>query len=99
MKLKFSFPSAYTITIIIIIITAALTWFMPAGSYNYRIDGTQTIIQADKAADYTGDKKLLPIPHTYQVMPSQPQGVYAGLLHETFSKFSQSYTNSVYCII
>ena len=25
--------------------------------------------------------------------------VYTGLLHETFSKFSQSYTNSVYCII
>ncbi|MCP4177166.1 MAG: YfcC family protein [bacterium] len=77
MKLKFSFPTAYTITIIIIIITAALTWFMPAGSYNYRIDGTQTIIQADKAADYTGDKKLLPVPHTYQVMPSHPQGVFA----------------------
>jgi L-Ala-D/L-Glu epimerase len=26
-------------------------------------------------------------------------GIYPGLLHETFSKFSQSYTNSVYCII
>jgi uncharacterized ion transporter superfamily protein YfcC len=34
-KKKFTFPTAFTILFILIVLTAAATWFVPAGSYDY----------------------------------------------------------------
>ena len=36
---KFKVPTAYTILLIIVIITAALTWLIPAGQYDHLADG------------------------------------------------------------
>lgn len=55
---KFKMPSAFTILFIIILITAALTWAIPAGMYEY-----------DSASD-------TPIPGTYQLAESNPQGLW-----------------------
>ena len=74
---KFSFPTAYTVTIFIIVITAILTWIMPAGRYNYRVEGTDQIIQAKNVENYKGDKRILPIPGTYKELKSHPQGLYS----------------------
>jgi uncharacterized ion transporter superfamily protein YfcC len=37
---RFSFPSAYTILFILIMVVAALTWVIPAGQYEYDADGS-----------------------------------------------------------
>lgn len=36
---KFSFPTAYTILFLLVILTALATWIIPAGSYDYTEDG------------------------------------------------------------
>jgi uncharacterized ion transporter superfamily protein YfcC len=36
---KFTFPSAFTILFILLILIAAATWIIPAGSYDYNADG------------------------------------------------------------
>lgn len=59
MKKKFKMPTAYTILALIIIAVAILTWVVPAGQYNY----------VDPNAE-----KLQPIPGTYHIVPSNPQG-------------------------
>ena len=38
-KRKFSFPTAFTILFILLILIAAATWLIPAGSYDYNEDG------------------------------------------------------------
>ena len=38
-KRKFSFPTAFTILFILLILIAAATWIIPAGSYDYDEDG------------------------------------------------------------
>jgi len=38
-KKKFTFPTAFTILFILLILIAAATWFVPAGSYDYDADG------------------------------------------------------------
>jgi uncharacterized ion transporter superfamily protein YfcC len=38
-KRKFSFPTAFTILFILIILIALATWIIPAGSYDYTADG------------------------------------------------------------
>jgi uncharacterized ion transporter superfamily protein YfcC len=38
-KKKFTFPSAFTILFILLILIAAATWIVPAGSYDYNEDG------------------------------------------------------------
>ena len=38
-KKRFSFPSAFTILFFLIVLIAAATWFVPAGSYDYDEDG------------------------------------------------------------
>jgi len=58
---KFKMPTAYTILISIIIAVAVLTWIIPAGQYNY-VDPTAS--------------KLQPIPGTYKVVDSNPQGAW-----------------------
>jgi uncharacterized ion transporter superfamily protein YfcC len=55
-------PTAYTILIIIIIIVALLTWFVPAGQYKY--------------VDPNAAKKQ-PIPGTYHRVVQNPQGFKA----------------------
>jgi uncharacterized ion transporter superfamily protein YfcC len=77
MKKKFSFPTAYTIAILAIVFVAVLTWIMPTGSYNYRVDGTDKVIPAAQVHSYHGDKKLLPVPDTYTEMPGNPQGFFS----------------------
>ena len=37
---KFEFPTAYTILFLLIILIAAATWFIPAGSYDYDEEGS-----------------------------------------------------------
>jgi uncharacterized ion transporter superfamily protein YfcC len=38
-KRKFSFPTAYTILFLLVILTALATWIIPAGSYDYTEEG------------------------------------------------------------
>ncbi len=38
-KKKFSFPSAFTILFILLVLIALATWIIPAGSYDYDADG------------------------------------------------------------
>jgi uncharacterized ion transporter superfamily protein YfcC len=38
-KKKFTFPSAFTILFILLVVIAAATWFVPAGSYDYDEEG------------------------------------------------------------
>jgi uncharacterized ion transporter superfamily protein YfcC len=38
-KKKFTFPSAFTILFLLLIVIAAATWIVPAGSYDYDADG------------------------------------------------------------
>jgi len=73
---KISFPTAYTIAILAIALVAILTWIMPTGSYNYRVEGSNTIIPAARVSSYHGDGKILPVPGTYTEMPGNPQGVF-----------------------
>jgi uncharacterized ion transporter superfamily protein YfcC len=56
---RFKMPTAYTILISIIIIVAILTWFVPAGQYEY--------------VDPEASKKE-PIPGTYHQVEQTPQG-------------------------
>jgi putative sporulation protein YtaF len=39
-KRKFTFPSAFTILFLLLIVIAAATWFVPAGSYDYDENGS-----------------------------------------------------------
>lgn len=57
---KVKMPSAYTILIGIIILVAILTWFVPAGQYEY-VDPEAT--------------KKEPIPGTYHAVTPNPQGL------------------------
>jgi uncharacterized ion transporter superfamily protein YfcC len=38
-KKKFSFPTAFTILFILLVLIALATWIIPAGSYDYNADG------------------------------------------------------------
>lgn len=75
MKRKFSMPTVYTILFIIIALVAALTWIMPAGKYDYLVNGTDQVIPAAEVLNYSGGERLLPIPGTYQELESSPQGI------------------------
>jgi uncharacterized ion transporter superfamily protein YfcC len=72
---KFSVPSAYTIAVIIIFIAAILTWILPSGSYNYKVEKSGKIIQAANVTNYTGSENIIPIPGTYVKLPPRHQGV------------------------
>lgn len=61
---KFKMPSAFTILFIIIFLVAILTWFVPAGSYQY-VDETASTLE--------------PIPGTYERIASNPQGLWEAL--------------------
>jgi uncharacterized ion transporter superfamily protein YfcC len=55
------FPTAYTILFLLIILVAALTWIIPAGSY-------------DRMMSETVGKKIT-VAGTYEVVASNPQGL------------------------
>ncbi|MTI13933.1 YfcC family protein [Sansalvadorimonas verongulae] len=57
---QFSFPSAYTILVAIIIFVAILTWIIPAGQYSTRMDSALG--------------KEVPIAGTYHQVEPNPQG-------------------------
>jgi hypothetical protein len=38
-KKQFTFPTAYTVLFILVIVMAALTWIVPAGQYDRGADG------------------------------------------------------------
>lgn len=57
-------PSAFTILFLIIFLVAILTWFVPAGEYQY-VDETAATLE--------------PIPGTYQQTESNPQGLWEAL--------------------
>ena len=77
MKGKFSLPTAYTIIMIVVVFAAALTWIVPSGAYNYRIEGTKNIIPAASVAHYHGDKRILPVSGSYTQLPANKQGVFS----------------------
>ncbi|WP_425093375.1 hypothetical protein [Tropicimonas sp. S265A] len=60
MTLKF--PSAYSILFLLIIVVAAATWIVPAGQYD-RVENEDL-------------GRAVPVPGTYQVIESNPQGVF-----------------------
>jgi uncharacterized ion transporter superfamily protein YfcC len=62
---KFKMPTAYTLLFLIIIVIAALTWVIPGGHYDTKVD---------KATE-----QELPVSGTYQQLPSDeqtPQGLW-----------------------
>jgi len=61
---KFKMPSAFTILFLIIFLVAILTWFVPAGEYQY-VDDTAATLE--------------PVPGTYQRIESNPQGLWEAL--------------------
>ncbi|RQW71445.1 YfcC family protein [Halomonas sp. YLB-10] len=67
-------PTVYTLLFVITALVAVLTWVMPAGKYDYHVEGSDQVIAASDVLDYQGDGRLLPIPGTYQVLESSPQG-------------------------
>ncbi|MTI16320.1 YfcC family protein [Rhodobacteraceae bacterium RKSG542] len=58
---KFRFPTAYTILFGLIIVAAASTWVIPAGEYDLTFN--------------PAIEKEVPVPGTYQEVPSNPQGI------------------------
>lgn len=57
-------PSAFTILFIIIFLVAILTWFVPAGAYQY-VDESAAVLE--------------PVPGTYERIESNPQGLWEAL--------------------
>ncbi len=68
-------PSVYTILFAIIVLAAAFTWILPAGKYNYVVEGTQQVILAKDVSAYTGGERLLPVPNSFTELESTPQGI------------------------
>lgn len=58
---KFTFPSAYTILLLLIALVAALTWIVPAGQYRMELN--------------TALNKEIPVAGTWQPAVQQPQGL------------------------
>lgn len=58
---KFSFPSAHTILLVLIVLVAGLTWVIPAGQYQMEINTTLN--------------KAVPIAGTWHATTPQPQGL------------------------
>lgn len=63
---KFSFPSAYTILLVLIALVAALTWIIPAGQYRMEMN---TVLH-----------KEVPVAGTWQPTAPQPQGLVSIVL-------------------
>jgi len=63
---KFSFPSAYTILLVLIALVAGLTWVIPAGQYRMEMNPALN--------------KEVPIAGTWQPTAPQPQGLVAIVL-------------------
>lgn len=63
---KFSFPSAYTILLVLIALVAGLTWIIPAGQYRMEMNTTL--------------HHEVPVAGTWQPTAPQPQGVVAIVL-------------------
>ena len=63
---KFKFPTAFTILFVLTAIVAALTWIIPAGQY-------------DRVLSETLGKEI-PVPGTFKVVESNPQGFFDVLL-------------------
>ncbi len=64
--MTFKFPTAYTILFALIIVVAAATWFVPAGQYDR--------VQNEELG------REVPVPGTYQVIESNPQGPFDVLM-------------------
>jgi uncharacterized ion transporter superfamily protein YfcC len=65
-KARWTFPSAYTILLSLIVLVAALTWVIPAGEF-------------DRVTNEALGKDV-PVPGTYHEVESNPQGLRAILL-------------------
>ncbi|EPJ47726.1 MAG: hypothetical protein OFPII_11380 [Osedax symbiont Rs1] len=62
MKLKFKFPTAYTILFVLIAVVAMATWIVPAGQYER--------ISNEKVG------REVPVPGTYKLVEQNPQDFY-----------------------
>ncbi|MDK2818646.1 MAG: YfcC family protein [Spirochaetota bacterium] len=61
-KFKFKTPHVFTVILFLTLITAILTWFVPAGQYEYTLN--------------TEVGREVPIPGTYNRIEQQPQGLW-----------------------
>ena len=83
---KRQLPTVYTLLFIIIALMAALTWVLPAGKYNHVTAKTQQPVAAAAVADYSGDERLLPVPGSYELLPTPGamcSGAHPGLCWRT----------------
>lgn len=83
MKPKFKMPSVFTLLIMIITGVAALTWIVPAGTYQY-VDPTAS--------------KLTPIPNTYSRIAQNPQGIWE-IISAPIIGFGEAFDISLFIII
>ncbi len=82
-KKKFQMPTAYTILISIIIAVAVLTWVIPAGQYDL----------VDPSAS-----KPQPIPGTYKVVDSNPQGLWE-VINAPISGFADAQDIALFVLV
>ena len=61
-KIKFKTPHVFTVVMLLTLVTALFTWFVPAGEYQYTMN--------------TEIGKSVPIPGTYSRTAQQPQGLW-----------------------
>lgn len=82
-KKKFQMPTAYTILISIILAVAVLTWVIPAGQYDL-VDPTSS--------------KQQPIPGTYHVVESNPQGLWE-IINAPISGFADANDIALFVLV
>lgn len=97
-KKSFTMPTVYTILFSIIVMVAALTWILPAGKYNYVVEGSEQIILAKDVKNYTAGERLLPVPNSFTQLESSPQGVFE-VLKAPIQGFHKAVDISLFIII
>ncbi|USD68175.1 TIGR00366 family protein [Vibrio sp. SCSIO 43136] len=85
----FKMPTVYTLLFIITALVVLMTWFVPAGKYDYLTADTQQLIKAKDVASYSGGERLLPVPGSYTELTSNPQGIGA-LLEAPLTGFGEA---------
>src|SRR5215211_1479396 len=69
-KRKFTFPTAYTVLALLLVVIAALTFFIPAGRYNLDADGAPipgTYHQVEANPQGVGQTLMAPVNGMYGI--------------------------------
>lgn len=85
----FKMPTVYTLLFAITALVVVMTWFVPAGKYDYMTANSQTLIEAQDVANYSGGERLLPVPGSYTELTSNPQGLF-DLIAAPLTGFSEA---------